>query len=156
MRTVRFNFGKVDISDEVVQEYEKTLGLQPSEMGRKLLDFAMLDRRYIQAYLQNNGYPVSYLMTMGMLESHGFSDGDQFLYSDLVDGKLEWYPVEDWIREHDGRYPVLYISVCNRGESVLEPCKSTLVYYMGSNSGNDIALENMGKGSGKIRVILPK
>ena len=127
----------VDISDEFIKKYSKDLQGYRS-LPQKLENFAKLDNMYLRHFLEVNEKPNT--GQIRMLESHGNSLTERgFLYSDLIDNELVWTPVDDWLKKHDGKYNILYVSSCNLGEIKLEPRISSVVYPVGRFRGDDLA-----------------
>ena len=154
MRTVHTFYGiTADLSDELVEKYAKDVESFPN-LSRKLEVFAELDGNYLRDFLQKNRGMI--LPTIRMLESHGNSSPKSgYLYTDLVNDQLIWHPVNEWLDQHDGKYDVLYVSVCNPGEIDLEPRISTLVYPLGLYKGEDLGLYSLGELAEINLKILP-
>jgi hypothetical protein len=72
-----------------------------------------------------------------MLNAHGGNhEKGGWVYCDFELGNEKSYRVLDWIREHDGKYDVLFVNSCNPGRVVLPSAKSLIVYPKNSFDSN--------------------
>jgi len=143
----------IDTANEIYEEYKKTT---PNEhdLLMKLRSFAIIDYHSVQRTADRSGLKIP--QTMRMLEAHGSSDEEKYSFTDLIDGKRIWTPVQEWIDQHDGKYDALYICVCNPANYQLPPAKSLLIYPATSMMGTEIFDEAQGNGHKMLNIIQPQ
>ncbi len=140
-----------DISEELIRHYKSEL--EPDVTLKMQLEmFAVLDADYLGTLLYRRMGVVRF-PTVRMLEAHGSAaHPDGFLYADLIDSKIVYANILEWIDRYDGKYDVLYVTCCNMGYVLLPQRQSTLVYPMGSHSGAALVMEARGESISNLVV----
>lgn len=142
----------VDISKELIKDYRQDLtGFR--SLAHKLEEFSKLDATYLRNFLIRRNHQIQY-GTIRMLEAHGNSTiENKFMYADLENEKLIWHPVNDWLDQYDGKYDILYLSVCNEQRIELPQRKSTIIYPLGRHNGESLIKEANGESISNLTII---
>ena len=143
----------IDIADEIYAGYRKRSS-DDDDLLTKLRSFAIIDFQSVQRAVDQAGLRTP--QSMRMLEAHGGSDKNRYLFTDMIDGKRIWTPVEEWIDKHDGHYDVMYVCVCNPCQYVLNPRKSIVVYPAAKLSGREVFLQAEGNGNNILNITPQK
>lgn len=149
MHSIQMDRFDVDLSSERFEDYKKT-SRDLLDLENKLRSFALIDFQLVQQFSDMHGFGIP--QSMRMLEAHGGSDNNRYLYTDVIDNNRVWNSVIDWIDRHNGKYDALYICVCNPGGYIITPKDSTLIYPSTKIVGAHLFTEITGNGKQLLNI----
>lgn len=153
MIELQLGFGVVDVSHDVYQQYldeGKSKEINGDIAAREIVNRTVLG---VINYMERIGYERP--SNVRCLDAHGtsslgFNTNSGEAYYDYFDIKADshlsgrnYNPINEWIREHDGKYDVLIIFPCNDGHVFIEPRKSFLIYPLGLSCPDRFADEKV-------------
>lgn len=152
MKSISYRNSTVDIAEDIYTGYAST-SASKFQTANKLRSFSEIDYQSVASIMAMEGYALP--SSMRMLEAHGNAKNGRYLYSDVLAGERIWNPVDEWIKQHEAHFDVLYICVCNKGRITLPPAKSFLIYPNREIQGKEVYLQSLGIHEKVFQIVPP-
>lgn len=126
------------LENEIIRTCVNFAFYSHSEANDSNLDY----KRFVEVYEKLNG-----LSRWGILDAHGDDEDIIWKYHD----KGQEFKVQDWIDEHDGKYSLLILSVCNSHALEIKSKKSLVL-----SPNNVVAGWRLDFGHVKFELYVPR
>ena len=130
--SIRWGSAVADVSYDMWQDIRDTakdrFGFDSDEYIESGAKICLgLSLNHVIDHLRMEGLSIN--NSIRMLNAHGAVHPEAgWVYCDMQPGNEQSYLVNDWIKQHEGNYDVLFVHSCNPGKFSLPRAKSTIVY----------------------------